>query len=215
MNLEREGYEVQLAEDGEEGLKLAQQADVDLILLDIMLPKLNGYEVLHALREKKSRPPVILLSARGAEMDKVMGLDLGAEDYITKPFSVAELLARVRVALRRRRTTQYPGSGHWRMGDIVIDPERHQVLKGEEEIELTATEFQILELLRSAKGRVLSRQSIFDHIWGDTHHGSLRTIDNFISQLRGKLEEDPAVPRYLVTVRGVGYRLDRTDTDPQ
>jgi two-component system alkaline phosphatase synthesis response regulator PhoP len=206
MNLERDGHEVELAEDGELGLAQAKTGNFDLLILDIMLPKLNGYEVLDALRKQSVTTPVLLLSARSAEMDKVMGLDLGADDYIPKPFSVAELLARVRAALRRGK--QMPGEGAWQMGDVQVDPERHVVRKSSREVELTAKEFEVLQLLKSARGRVLSRQSIFDHVWGDSHHGTLRTIDNFVSQLRSKLEEDPAAPRHLLTVRGVGYRLD-------
>lgn len=207
MNLEREGYQVELAADGQAGLDRMQQGGLDLVLLDIMLPKLNGYEILHALRKQGDLTPVVLLSARSAEMDKVMGLDLGAEDYIQKPFSVAELLARVRAALRRGQT-KGPSESLWRMGDVEVDPERHQVRKAGTDVDLTATEFEVLQLLKNAKGRVLSRQAIFEHIWGDSHHGTLRTIDNFISQLRSKLEDDAAAPRHLVTVRGVGYRLD-------
>jgi DNA-binding response OmpR family regulator len=139
-------------------------------------------------------------------MDKVMGLDLGADDYIPKPFSVAELLARVRAALRRN-AVQTPDE-RWQMGDVEVDPARHLVRKSEQDVELTAKEFEVLQLLKNAHGRVLSRQAIFDHVWGDSHHGTLRTIDNFVSKLRSKLEADPAVPRYLLTVRGVGYRLD-------
>jgi DNA-binding response OmpR family regulator len=207
MNLEREGYAVELAEDGQRGLDRARSGEFDLIILDIMLPKLNGYEVLDALRRQRQSTPVLLLSARSAEMDKVMGLDLGADDYIPKPFSVAELLARVRAALRR---TGQNNALHerWTMGDIEVDPARHTVRRAHSEVELTAKEFEVLQLLKNASGRVLSRQSIFDHVWGDSHHGTLRTIDNFVSQLRSKLESDPAEPRYLITVRGVGYRLD-------
>lgn len=208
MNLEREGYRVELAEDGEAGLERARSGDFDLVILDIMLPKLNGYEVLDALKGDVDRPPVLLLSARTNEMDKVMGLDLGADDYITKPFSVAELLARVRAALRRGHN----GKDHnapWRMGDVEVDPAQHRVYKAGREVELTATEFHVLGLLEQAKGRVLTRQAIFEAIWGDSHRGTIRTIDNFISQLRAKLEDDPADPRYLLTVRGVGYRLHR------
>ena len=211
MNLEREGYAVELAEDGEVGLARAKEGAFDLVLLDIMLPKLNGYEVLDALRRtRQDVPPVLLLSARGAEMDKVMGLDLGADDYITKPFSVAELLARVRATLRRRKDAEQERVERWHMGNVEVDPSRHQVRRDDAMVELTATEFEVLQLLKNAGGRVLSRQAIFDHIWGDSHHGSLRTIDNFISQLRAKLEEDPTSPRFLVTVRGVGYRLNVT-----
>jgi DNA-binding response OmpR family regulator len=150
-----------------------------------------------------------MLSARSAEMDKVMGLDLGADDYIPKPFSVAELLARVRAALRRAAKSG-PSAASWHMGDVEVDPERHTVRKASREVELTAKEFEVLQLLKGAHGRVLSRQMIFDHVWGDSHHGTLRTIDNFVSQLRSKLEDDPAEPRHLLTVRGVGYRLDVT-----
>jgi two-component system, OmpR family, alkaline phosphatase synthesis response regulator PhoP len=209
MNLEREGYEVELAEDGDTALARVREGDFDLVLLDVMLPKRNGYEVLDALRKEHNHTPVLMLSARSAEMDKVMGLDLGADDYIPKPFSVAELLARVRVGLRRAKGRSGEGaSPHWRMGDIEVDPERHQIRKAGRDVELTAKEFEVLQLLKQARGRVLSRQAIFDQVWGDSHHGTLRTIDNFISQLRSKLEDDPTNSKYLLTVRGVGYRLD-------
>jgi DNA-binding response OmpR family regulator len=209
MNLEREGYEVELAEDGDTALERVREGDFDLVLLDVMLPKRNGYEVLDALRKEGNHTPVLMLSARSAEMDKVMGLDLGADDYIPKPFSVAELLARVRAGLRRGRA-QAESNVLWRMREIEVDPERHQVRKAGKDVELTAKEFEVLMLLKRASGRVLSRQAIFDRVWGDSHHGTLRTIDNFISQLRSKLEDDPASPRHLLTVRGVGYRLDMT-----
>jgi DNA-binding response OmpR family regulator len=209
MNLEREGYEVELAEDGDTALERIREGDFDLVLLDVMLPKRNGYEVLDALRKEGNLTPVLMLSARSAEMDKVMGLDLGADDYIPKPFSVAELLARVRAGLRRGRA-QAESNALWRMREIEVDPERHQVRKAGRDVDLTAKEFEVLMLLKRASGRVLSRQAIFDHVWGDSHHGTLRTIDNFISQLRSKLEDDPASPRHLLTVRGVGYRLDAT-----
>ena len=212
MNLEREGYEVELAEDGDTALARVREGDFDLVLLDVMLPKRNGYEVLDALRKEGNHTPVLMLSARSAEMDKVMGLDLGADDYIPKPFSVAELLARVRAGLRRGRT-QAEANALWRMGEIEVDPERHQVRKSGRDVELTAKEFEVLMLLKRASGRVLSRQAIFDRVWGDSHHGTLRTIDNFISQLRSKLEDDPANPRHLLTVRGVGYRLDATGAE--
>jgi DNA-binding response OmpR family regulator len=205
MNLEREGYAVELAEDGEAGLQRALAGGFDLILLDVMLPKLNGYEVLDALRKQRIGTPVLMLSARSAEMDKVMGLDLGADDYVPKPFSVAELLARVRAAIRRGGAAK--DDPCFRLGDVEIDPARRRVRKGERDVELTAKEFEVLLLLKDAHGRVLSRDAIFEHIWGDAHHGTLRTIDNFISQLRSKLETDPTNPRHLLTVRGVGYRL--------
>lgn len=213
MNLEREGYEVELAEDGDTALERVREGEFDLVLLDVMLPKRNGYEVLDALRKEGNLTPVVMLSARSAEMDKVMGLDLGADDYIPKPFSVAELLARVRAGLRRGRAP-VESNVLWRMRDIEVDPERHQVRKSGKDVELTAKEFEVLMLLKGASGRVLSRQAIFDRVWGDSHHGTLRTIDNFISQLRSKLEEDPASPRHILTVRGVGYRLDTNGAEP-
>src|SRR4051794_3467990 len=181
MNLEREGYEVELAEDGDTALERVREGDFDLVLLDVMLPKRNGYEVLDALRKEGNHTPVLMLSARSAEMDKVMGLDLGADDYIPKPFSVAELLARVRAGLRRGRA-QAESNALWRMREIEVDPERHQIRKAGRDVELTAKEFEVLMLLKRASGRVLSRQAIFDRVWGDSHHGTLRTIDNFISQ---------------------------------
>lgn len=212
MNLEREGYRVTWAEDGEAGLSAVRSQHFDVVLLDVMLPKLNGFEVLDAMAALPQRPPVIVLSARTDEMDKVLGLDLGADDYVTKPFSVAELLARVRAALRRTDTPAEAGDA-WQLGDVTVNPSTREVSRQGQPIELTATEFDVLALLRSASGRVLTRQAIFDHVWGDDHHGTLRTIDNFISQLRSKLELDAAAPRHLLTVRGVGYRLEVGDEE--
>ena len=209
MNLESEGYEVALAEDGEVGLTRGMER-WDLLILDVMLPHVNGFEVLKALRARGIRTPVIMLSARNAEMDKVLGLELGAEDYVTKPFSLAELLARVRVALRRTVPERGPArepSRAWRFGSVVVDPETREVRRGGELVEVTAKEFDILATLLGAGGRVLSRQQIFEAVWGVNHHGTTRTIDNFLAQLRGKLEDDATAPKHLVTVRGVGYRI--------
>ena len=209
MNLESEGYEVALAEDGEVGLSRAMQG-WDLLILDVMLPHVNGFEVLKALRARGVRTPVIMLSARNAEMDKVLGLELGAEDYVTKPFSLAELLARVRVALRRivpESAMVRAPSRAWRFGNVIVDPETREVRRCGSLVEVTAKEFDILATLLGVNGRVLSRQQIFEAVWGPNHHGTTRTIDNFMAQLRGKLEDDATAPRHLVTVRGVGYRI--------
>jgi len=209
MNLESEGYEVALAEDGEVGLTRAMDG-WDLLILDVMLPHLNGFEVLKALRARGVRTPVIMLSARNGEMDKVLGLELGAEDYVTKPFSLAELLARVRVALRRivpERAPARVATRAWKFGNVVVDPETREVRRSGELVEVTAKEFDILVTLLGVNGRVLSRQQIFETVWGPNHHGTTRTIDNFMAQLRGKLEDDGTAPRHLVTVRGVGYRI--------
>jgi two-component system alkaline phosphatase synthesis response regulator PhoP len=205
MNLEAEGYKVVIADDGEAGLEAARATGVDLVILDVMLPRINGLEVLRQLRREGRRMPIIVLSARSSEIDKVMGLELGAEDYVTKPFGLAELLARVRAALRRAAIIAPTESLHF--GDIEIDEGTREVRRAGSSVELTATEFDVLIALSSAKGRVLSREQILEKIYGPGHHGTARTIDNFLMQLRSKLEVDPQQPRHLVTVRGVGYRL--------
>lgn len=206
MNLSAEGYRVIVAGDGESGLALARKERVDLLILDVMLPKLNGFEVLKILRAEKRSMPIVMLSARGAEMDKVMGLELGAEDYITKPFGLAELLARVKAALRRDAMHRVE-SAVLNAGDLEVRRDTREVRRGGELVELTATEFDVLVCLIDAGGRVLSREQIQAKVWGPTHHGTPRTIDNFVLQLRAKLESDPTNPRHLVTVRGVGYRF--------
>ena len=203
MVLEAQGYVVGLAEDGLFGLEKARTEHWDLVILDLMLPKLNGFEFLGTLRAERIATPVLVLSARTGEVDKVMGLDLGAVDYVTKPFSLPELLSRVRATLRRRDSSP----ARWSFGDVAIDPETRQVRKSGEEVTLTATEFNVLATLVRAGGRALSREQIFAEVWGPSHHGTPRTIDNFVAQLRTKLEDDPACPRHLLTVRGVGYRL--------
>ncbi|MEZ4228255.1 MAG: response regulator transcription factor [Polyangiaceae bacterium] len=207
MNLEAEGYTVSLAEDGEQGLRQAREFKPDLVVLDVMLPKLNGFEVLRTLRGEGVAVPIIMLSARGAEMDKVMGLELGAEDYITKPFSLAELLARVKAVLRRDAIARARARPVIRTASFEIDEDTREVRREGESVGLTATEFDVLMTLASARGRVLSREQILEAVWGPGHHGTLRTIDNFLLQLRNKLEPDPSRPRHLVTVRGVGYRF--------
>ena len=207
MNLEAEGYQVAVAGDGEDGLAHARGEPVDLVILDVMLPRLNGFEVVRSLRAEGNRVPVIMLSARGAELDKVMGLELGAEDYITKPFSLAELLARVKAVLRRDAIARPGPAEVVRVGDLEINAATREVRRRGEIVPVTATEFQVLWCLVEAAGRVLSRDQIKARVWGPDHAGTLRTIDNFLLQLRNKLEPDPADPRYLVTVRGVGYRF--------
>jgi DNA-binding response OmpR family regulator len=231
MNLEAEGYSVQVAEDGEAGLSQARRDEADLIILDMMLPRLNGYEVLRQLRAEGTHTPTIVLSARDAELDIVMGLEFGAEDYVTKPFGLAELLARIKAVLRRPAPARVasearadearpdeardpalssrhkPADAVIQVGDLAIDPRSRQVKRAGEEIALTATEFDILWCLVQADGRVLAREEIQSLVWGPRHHGTLRTIDNFMMQLRTKLERDPAAPDHLLTVRGVGYRL--------
>jgi DNA-binding response OmpR family regulator len=207
---------VGVAEDGREGLDRALAEAWDVIILDVMLPKLNGYEVVKHLRSLGSETAVLMLSAKSSETDKVMGLELGAEDYITKPFGIAEVLARIKVALRRR-ANQKPrdpevrpapvAADNYRFGAINVDPRTREVRRDGELVEMTATEFDILESLVLAGGSVLSRRQIFERVWGPNHHGTPRTIDNFVAQLRQKLEPDSERPQHIVTVRGIGYRL--------
>ncbi len=206
INLESEGYVVELAEDGERGLELARQ-NPDIVLLDVMLPKRNGLEVLHDLRSEGRTMPIIILSAKTGEMDKVAGLELGAEDYVAKPFSLAELLARVRAALRRAPRAPAPRSTI-QFGTIEIDTAARSVRRGGELVDMTAREFDVLVCLVAERGRVLSRDDIFRRVWGPNHHGTPRTVDNFIQQLRAKLEADPQEPDHIQTGRGVGYRFD-------
>ena len=208
VNLEAEGYEVDTAQDGAAGLALAR-GEHDLIILDLMIPEINGFELLQTLRAEGNRVPVLVLSARSSEMDKVTGLDLGAEDYVTKPFSLAELLARIRRILRRVEVSADEAVEPWRFGDVAIDPRSREGARSGERVELTSTEFDVLALLYGANERVLSRRRILREVWGPNHHGTERTVDNFIAQLRSKLETDRAKPEHLLTVRGVGYRLVR------
>jgi DNA-binding response OmpR family regulator len=209
INLESEGYVVNLAEDGEAGLEMARRLEPDLIVLDLMLPKRNGLEVLHDLRAEGRSMPIIILSAKAGEMDKVAGLELGAEDYVAKPFSLAELLARVRAALRRGNAGPPPERRAGILfGDVEVDVAARNVKRAGEPVEMTAREFDVLVCLVNERGRVLSRDDIFRRVWGPKHHGTPRTVDNFIQQLRAKLEVDPQEPAYIQTVRGVGYRFD-------
>jgi DNA-binding response OmpR family regulator len=170
---------------------------------------MNGFEVVRTLREQGSTIPIIMLSARGAETDKVMGLDVGAEDYITKPFGLAELLARVKAVLRRDSMSRSRSDTVVQAGELTINSHTRQVERAGEPAILTATEFDVLWCLVEAGGQVLSREQIRSRVWGPEHHGTLRTIDNFLLQLRNKLERDSAAPDHLLTVRGVGYRFER------
>lgn len=205
MNLRYEGYEVLQAQDGAQGLELAFQQSPDLVILDVMLPRMNGYEVLTELRRRGQRVPVLLLSARGMERDKVRGLDLGADDYVAKPFGVAELLARVKALLRRR----YGEEGTViRFGDVRVELDEKRVLRAGKPLEVTAQEFRLLVHLLSQPGRIFTREELLSGAWGLEYEGTPRTVDTFIRQLRAKLEPDPEQPRYFVTARGLGYRFE-------
>jgi DNA-binding response OmpR family regulator len=207
MNFELRGYRVLTAADGETGARLAFDERPDLIVLDLMLPGLDGFEILGQLREKEVDVPVLILSARGQLSDKVNGFRLGADDYVTKPFQLPELIARVERMLRRRnrrRATQ----GTIAFGEIVVDPAARTVQRAGREVTLLAKEYDLLYLLASNPGHPFSRETILDRVWGWGFEGTTRTVDNYILALRQKLEAKPARPRHIKTVRQVGYRLD-------
>jgi len=207
-SLKFHGYEVICAKDGESGLQLvAGKKSPDLIILDIMLPKLDGYQFCRQLRENNIDIPIIMLTVKKQEMDKVMGFELGADDYVTKPFSLLELLARIKAILRRTRATEEQ-IGSFAFGDIEIDFDGYTVTKEGKEIEFSQREFELLTFLISSNGRVLKRETILDEVWGYDYYGTLRTVDNFITHLRQKLEKDPANPQYILTVRGIGYKFN-------
>jgi DNA-binding response OmpR family regulator len=205
-NLEFEHYEVAIATDGQAALSMIRDQHPDLILLDIRLPRLSGYEVCQKLRAGGNRTPILILTARGEEEDRVLGLDLGADDYITKPFSVRELLARVRAQLRR--SSPAPGlPEEMKCGEITIDFRRYEARRGERPVELTRKEYGVLRLLAAREGLVVTRDELLETVWGYDAPQTTRTVDNHIATLRAKLEPDPANPRFLHTVHGVGYKL--------
>ena len=207
LNLQVEGYRVLCASDGHEGLRLCGAEVVDLVLLDLMLPRLSGLDVIRELRQQNEVVPVLVLSAKDQEADKVLALSLGADDYITKPFGLAELLARVRAALRRgrrQRREQAPAA----RARIQLDLAGRRLLVEGAEVETTAKEFDLLRLFMQHPGQVFTREQLMQRIWGEGHYGTPRTVDNFIARLRGKIEPNPEQPAHLETVRGVGYRYN-------
>jgi DNA-binding response OmpR family regulator len=206
--LEAEGYRVLTAADGERGLQRALEEQPDLILLDIMLPRLDGFAVCAELRRLACPAPMLMLTAKGQVEDRVKGLDAGADDYLVKPFSTDELLARVRAILRR---TQKPAKTAQvlALGDITIDFVRQQARRGDQPLHLTAKELGALRLLAEAEGAPVSREQFLDLVWGYAAFPTTRTVDNHIASLRAKIEKDPDHPRWIQTVHGVGYRLDR------
>jgi DNA-binding response OmpR family regulator len=208
LNLRKEGHEVRLAGDGDEGLVLGRAADVDLIVLDVMLPKRNGYDLLRELRQHGSTAAVLMLTAKGMEGDKILGLKLGADDYLTKPFGLGELLARVE-ALLRRRPSDPRARERLRFGEIEVDLGAQTVQRGGQPVDVTPQEFRVLKLFLEARGRALSREEILARCWGAEYEGTPRTVDNFIRSLRVKLERDAEAPAHIVTVRGLGYRFDK------
>ena len=205
--LRADGFDVDTASDGEEALAAARGRDYDLLVLDVMMPKLQGTEVCRRLRAE-SIVPIIMLTARDSELDRVLGLELGADDYVTKPFSTRELASRIRAVLRRRDLERSASAGTLlRAGDIAIELDSHRVSVAGREVRLTPSEFKVLVLLARAPDRVFSRWQIMEHLWEATYVGTARAADVHVSNLRRKIEEDPARPRRIVTVREAGYKL--------
>ncbi len=206
--LRKEGFEVSVATDGPAGLQAFDREGADLVLLDLMLPGLSGTEVCRELRSR-SAVPVIMLTARDAEVDKVVGLELGADDYVTKPFSHRELVARIRAVLRRQGGATTEDGAALEAGPVRMDVDRHLVTVSGETVQLPLKEFDLLELLLRNAGRVLTRAQLIDRVWGSDYVGDTKTLDVHVKRLRAKIEPDPAHPQYLLTVRGLGYKLER------
>lgn len=212
FNFEKEGYQVEVATDGATGLEKALSAEPDIILLDVMLPKMDGFEVCKKVREK-SNVPIIMMTAREEEVDKVLGLELGADDYITKPFSIRELSARVKANLRRIGAEMPNNSGRSRniisSGELNINLERYEVEKRGKVIDITVREFELLKFLAQQPEKIFSRETLLEKVWGYEYYGDVRTVDVTVRRLREKIEDDPGMPRYIVTKRGVGYYFNK------
>lgn len=205
-NLEYEGYSVLTETDGRKGLEKAREKNADLVLLDIMLPGINGFEICRKVKKEKPELPIIMITARGTEMDKVSGLDTGADDYVTKPFSIPELMARIRAVLRRfnheKETLQ-----EYSFGEIKLDFLKYQAFRNNIEVKLSSKEFEILKYFIEHEGEAVHRHDLLNEVWGFEAIPTTRTVDNFILDLRKKLENDPSHPKYIESVRGVGYRF--------
>ena len=212
IGLKREGFKVHVARDGAEALSMFDGVKPDIVLLDVMLPKLSGTYVCRELR-KKSQVPIIMVSAKGSEIDTVVGLEVGADDYIVKPYRLRELVARIRAALRRSSLTPAEidevGFGTVRIGDISIDPEQHVVTVRGTVTKLPLKEFELLYVLIANAGRVMTRETLIDRVWGTDYYGDTKTLDVHIKRLRSKIEADPANPSQVVTIRGLGYKYEK------
>lgn len=205
--LQKEGYQVTEAEDGKKAIELFRSSSVDLILLDLMLPGISGNEVCRIIREE-SQVPIIMVTAKETEIDKVVGLEIGADDYVTKPYSTRELLARMKAVLRRGAEPQLNESGILRAGPVVMDLDRHTVSVEGTIVQMPLKEFELLELLIENVNRVLTRGQIIDRVWGSNYFGDTKTLDVHVKRVRSKIEEDPSRPKHLLTVRGLGYKFE-------
>jgi two-component system alkaline phosphatase synthesis response regulator PhoP len=206
LNLRNEGYQVLKASRGDEGLQLAVDAQPHLILLDVMLPQMSGLDVCHELRRKGVNTPIIMLTAKGEEVDRVVGLEIGADDYVTKPFSLRELLARIRARLRSHPQAD-ASLTRYRFGDVEIDFDKLQATRRGKPVDLTPREYDILRLLIRCRGEVVTRNRLLNEVWGYEAYPTTRTVDNHILKLRKKLEDDPAAPRYILSIYGQGYKF--------
>ncbi len=212
IGLQREGFRVEVARDGAEALLNFESVKPDIVLLDVMLPKVSGTDVCREIR-KKSQVPIIMVSAKGSEIDTVVGLEVGADDYIVKPYRLRELVARIRAALRRSSLTQSEidevGIGTVRVGDVQIDPEQHMVTVRGTVTKLPLKEFELLYVLMANAGRVMTRENLIDRVWGSDYYGDTKTLDVHIKRLRSKIEVAPANPVNVVTIRGLGYKYEK------
>jgi two-component system response regulator RegX3 len=210
IGLKREGFRVQVARDGAEALDVFDAVKPDLVLLDVMLPKISGIDVCRELR-RRSSVPIIMVTAKGGEIDTVVGLEVGADDYVTKPYRLRELVARMRAVLRRRAgegAGAVASGDELAVGDVALDPERHEVVIRGDVVALPLKEFELLELLLANAGRVLPRETLIDRVWGTDYVGDTKTLDVHIKRLRAKVEADPSSPTRIVTIRGLGYKYE-------
>lgn len=212
IGLRREGFDVVVATDGAQALDMFDDVRPDIVLLDVMLPKISGIDVCRQLR-KKTQIPIIMVTAKGAEIDTVVGLEVGADDYVTKPYRLRELVARMRAVLRRTDlngvTAVVLAPGIVQVGDVSLDPEEHRVSVRNQELTLPLKEFELLHILLANAGRVLPRETLIDRVWGNDYVGDTKTLDVHVKRLRGKIEDDPAMPNRIVTIRGLGYKYER------
>lgn len=206
LNLGSDGYDVLTAATGDSGVQIALAERPALVLLDVMLPGKSGFDVCRELREKRFESPIIMLTAKSDELDRVVGLEIGADDYVTKPFSVRELLARIRVQLRRRGGDRQL-DGVLRFGDVTVDFEKCETTRAGKRVDLTGREYDVLRLLAECRGRIVTRERLLEDVWGYEHYPTTRTVDNHILRLRQKLERDPSDPRHILSVYGEGYKF--------
>jgi two-component system, OmpR family, response regulator RegX3 len=214
IGLGREGFRVEVANDGVEAIERFEAVNPDIVLLDVMLPRVSGVDVCRQIRAQSS-VPIIMVTAKSSEIDTVVGLEVGADDYVTKPYRIRELVARIRVQLRRASAdatgeVERPGTSTLRVGDVALDPDEHRVTVRGEDVALPLKEFEVLHLLLANAGRVLTREVLIDRVWGADYVGDTKTLDVHIKRVRAKIEDDPSQPTRIVTIRGLGYKFERS-----